>query len=79
MLFEQMQPFLTCLHRIFVSHYIVVLYLIIFSVSANIIGHNAFLHGLGSINLDEDKISSNIDNRIVGGTYASLGQFPYQV
>ena len=52
---------------------------IFFSLLATVIGHNALLHGLGSIKWNKENISSNIDNRIVGGTYASLGQFPYQV
>jgi len=49
------------------------------SLLANIIGHYAFIHELGSNQLEDEKISNNIDYRIVGGTDAILGQFPYQV
>ena len=44
-----------------------------------IVGHNAFLNKLGVIPHIGEKAGSNITTRIVGGTSATQGQFPYQV
>ena len=49
------------------------------SLLANIIGHHAFIHELDSNQFEAEKMSNDIDYRIVGGTDAILGQFPYQV
>ena len=53
---------------------ILFLYLLAF-----IVGHDALIHSLGSVKIDKERTPNDIDNRIIGGTSASPGQFPYQV